>query len=155
MGARTKRPTKKPRKRVGAKPPHPQQVARVLLDAETFTDTLAARRAGLSTKTVQRWRNQFGADPEVSRIVQLLRERLATGWTDKVRAARNVAVDSVLEKLIDPESTLRDRTVALRELRETAHAYELLNADTPGNHQRGGAATPGGAGAAGEGSAEG
>lgn len=160
VGARTKRsPRAKakpaPRKKPGPKPPRPDKIARILIDAEEFTDAIAAKRHSVGERTVRLYRSAYADDPIVAELCRSLRERLKTGWIDKIRTARSVGVDAVVEKLIDPESTLRDRTIALRELRETAHAYELLHDDTKGDHHGGGAAAPGGEGEAGEGAAQG
>ena len=163
VGARTKRSPKAkakpaPRKKPGPKPPRPDKIAQILVDAELYGDAYAAERAGLTTRTVERYRAAYATDPIVSGLVGEKLTRLTTGWEDTLLAAQKELTVLVLQGARSPEASLRDRTDALRRLSELRMSKILLGPDDNergDDHQRRDPAAPGAAGGRGQDPGEG
>jgi hypothetical protein len=70
------------------------KIAVVLVEAMYYGDTQTADRWGISTKTIQRYRNQFNDDPygELSRIVQIKKDKFETEWANEIPAAIRAAL---------------------------------------------------------------
>lgn len=140
MGASRSRP-KKPapaRRKPGPKPPRPEHVARILVDAEHFGERYAAKRHRLSERTVFNYRRRYANDTVVAELCTRFRNAAATGWIDQARAARRRLTQLVLEAAESPEATLREKTDALRRLSELLLSNEIIS-DTDGDDvQRGG-----------------
>jgi hypothetical protein len=163
VGARTKRsPRAKakpaPRKKPGPKPPRPEKVAQILVDAELYGDAYAAERAGLTTRTVERYRAAYATDPIVSGLVDEKLTRLTTGWEKQLRAVQKELTLLVLEGARSRDASLRDRTDALRRVSELGISKQLLGPDDDeraDDHQRRDPQSPRGPGAGAEAAREG
>lgn len=116
----------KPPRSFSTKPPSPEHVARVLLDAQTFGDKAAAERHGVHYKTVSNWRLRYLGDPEVERETKRLREEISKRWIEEARDARRVVIARTV--YLAKRSKRLDRvTNALRRIHEVVLSHEILN----------------------------
>jgi transposase len=116
----------KPPRSFSTKPPTPEQVARVLLDAQTFGDKAAAKRHGIHYKTVSNWRARYFGDPEVEQATRKLRAEITKGWIDEARDTRRFLVHRTKE-LAGKSKRLDRVTNALRRIHEVVLSHEILN----------------------------
>lgn len=109
----------------GPKPPEPEQVARVLVDAEALGDSEAARQHGLSRNTVAGWRAKYGQDENVEQHCATLRRAISKTWLRRAKEVRRIAVDRLAE-LIQNSAELSEVTDALKALHEVVTSHEVL-----------------------------
>ena len=107
-------------------PRSPQQIARILVDAETFGISDAAEMHGIHRNSIRNLRTAWGRDPRVVRACAELREEASKGWIEKARAARGQLLGNVL-KLAATTKSLRAATEALRRVGELVMASEILD----------------------------
>ncbi len=57
-----------------------ERAARILVEAEYYGDAEAAKRAGVSTRSIQRWRRRMESDAHLSSFVALKKREFEQDW---------------------------------------------------------------------------
>jgi transposase len=120
----------KPPRGFSTKPPTPEQVARVLLDAQTFGDKKAAKRHGIHYKTVSNWRARYFGDTEVEQATRKLREEISKGWIEEARDLRRLLIARTREVALK-SNDLDALTNTLRRTHEVVMSHEIVNEPDP------------------------
>jgi hypothetical protein len=75
----------------------PDLMRRVVIDAEHLGDEAAAKKHGVSTKTVQRYRAATRTDTKLSEAVQAEKLAMMGTWREQLREARQKLLGRVME----------------------------------------------------------
>lgn len=106
--------------------------AQAIVDAVYFGDTEAAKRHSISTKSIQRWRQEISDNPALSGIVQEKLQKRDESWASEIPAALNAGIvwlkDAFAQaRKSDPEA-IRAVTEAMATLAEIAMTREVIDA---------------------------
>lgn len=100
----------------------------ILADAETLGDDTAAKKHGVSTRQIRRYRKEAQDVPDMAASVLIKRRELSAGWLQEAKKARMEALDLGL-KLARGSDNLRDVTGFLKIVHDAVLADEMLNPD--------------------------
>lgn len=86
-----------------------ERAAKALVDAAVLGDPEAAKKHGVSTKSIERWRSRVGHDPKLSAIVQELRQLQNQQWANEIPEALSSCIEFVksasqIANKTDPEA---------------------------------------------------
>ena len=119
-----------------------EQTARILVDAMYSSDVTAAKKWGVTLRTVYRYRNRFRTDPQLSAIVTKLRQEFESNWKPELARAITTGVKK-MARMIEaaPEgktfnaAALEAVTGAVKVLSEIQITSDVLNAGQGGLKQ--------------------
>lgn len=106
-----------------------QTVARVLVDANALGDEAAARKHGVSVRSVERYRARMREDPELAGLVATKNREAEAGW----HAARSKTLRTImrrLEELAKDEKDIDKLSRAAKAVGDIDVASSALNVGT-------------------------
>lgn len=114
-------------------PPSANKIARILVDADELGDEGAARKHGVSVRSVQRYRAKHAPlsrdlSPDLSGVagtVAALKETIIVDWLEGAREARRELLGRVMTLARETDS-LRDAAGALKIVHDAVLAEEML-----------------------------
>lgn len=106
--------------------------AQAIVDAVYFGDTESAKRHGISTKSIQRWRQEIPNCPSLSGIVQEKLRKRDESWAEEIPAALNAGIawlkDAFMQARKNDPGAIKAVTEAMAVLAEIAMTREVINA---------------------------
>ena len=117
-----------------------ERAATVLVDAAYMGDKGAAKKHGVTTRTIRRWRERLDTDVYLSSFVREKKILVDQGWASELPSAIRAAIRFVREsakesKLGDPRAT-DSVASALEILAEVALTKEILDARLAGQNRQ-------------------
>lgn len=108
-----------------------EEKAHAVVAAVTHGDRVAAERAGISVRSLERWRAELSSDPDVAALVVARRARAVSVWSDKLDAALSASCDFIerAAEVLDPADAgaVRAMTKALGTLAEVQQRKRILD----------------------------
>jgi len=119
-GAKPAKASRAPASKPGREPgtpstKNPRVRARILLEADRTTDEAIAKKHGISTRTIERWRADLDADPQLARAWRSLQQRIEDAFVGDAAGAFR-AVAKRIEQLAEEEQDIRALTLAVEKL---------------------------------------
>lgn len=71
----------------------PELAAAALVEAAYSTDKQAAKKYGVTERTIRNWKKKLDEDPEFSRIFHNKRSEFEKGWADEAPEALKAGID--------------------------------------------------------------
>lgn len=106
------------------KGPDPELVAQILVESDILGHEEAAKRYGVSKRTIERYSSERRADPDVAELVAQKRKRLAGDWIERTDKARKALLDAIVGKIDGGE--LRDLVGAAKIVHEMNVSERLI-----------------------------
>lgn len=115
----------------------PDEIERIVTDAETLGEEQAAAKYKLSTRQIRRYRKAAETCPNMSKGVLAKRAKLSEGWLVEARKARMLALEKGLQ-LVEESKNLREVTGFLKIVHDAVLSDEMLSGsdgelDRPGH----------------------
>lgn len=104
----------------------PERIAQILADASLHGDKEAAKRHGISPRTVYNYRKKYGNDSDVSTRFQEKKSAISQGWIEEVRRVRFLALHR-METLLQVSDDLREVTGATKILNDAVLAERVVS----------------------------
>lgn len=117
------------------------RVALILVEAVFFGDARAAQRWGVSTKTVQRYRNELNTNEQLSDCFSIKKQEFELNWATEIPAAVRAGIRFLLEapqKLVTTPESVHAVAGAVKILSEIGLAKEIVDARLAGYRRENG-----------------
>lgn len=109
-----------------------ERASSALVESAYYGDPYAAKRFGVSTRSIVRWRNRMDTDDDLAALVVIKKEQFAKSWSDELPAAIRASIralkDAALKLEMTDTASVKVIADSLHRLTEIAMTKDVLDA---------------------------